>query len=371
MIQLDHLGDAVLSLGMLRVLRRECPHAEIEVLCAPCSRELFAACPELDAVHVLDATRFSRMRLRAGRWLAALVAAGWRLRQRQFDLAIDVRGEAPHALLMFLAGSRRRLGWNCGGAGFLLTDSPRYEPGRHEVLSRLALVRALSIDAAQEDVAPVFAVTDEARATVRRLLSPWRRAAPLVVLHIGSGMPAKRWPAERWQELSARLAFERGARVALVGSQDDREIAAAVVGPHALEGVADLTGKLTVPELAALLAEADVVVGSDSAPAHLAAAVGTPVVALFSGTNQQAQWRPWGGKVQVVHSPTACWPCHRRECPLAGHPCMREIKADDVMAVVGTGTAGKMPVVRVPSAASEQRCLDEQTAPAEQTLARR
>jgi lipopolysaccharide heptosyltransferase II len=381
-IQLDHLGDAVLSLGMLHVLRREHPGAAIEVLCAPCSQELFSACADVDAVHVLDATRFCHKRLRAWRWLAALVSAGWKLRKRRFDLAIDVRGEAPHAMLMFLAAAKRRLGWRCGGAGFLLTDSPAYEPGRHEVLSRLAVVRALSIEATEEDVSPVFVPADDARQRVRAMLHNTReaerrekRAAKrglgareagarrLVVLHVGSGMPAKRWPAERWQELSARLVFEHGACVALVGGDEDRQAAAAVVGPYALEGVADFTGRLTVPELAAILSEADVVVGSDSAPAHLAAAVGTPVVALFSGTNQQAQWRPWGPEVRVVHRPTACWPCHRRECPLAGHPCMRGITVEEVLGVVGT--------LRVPSTAASQRCVDQQSIRTEPTLSRR
>jgi hypothetical protein len=98
--------------------------------------------------------------------------------------------------------------------------------------------------------------------------------------------------------------------------------------------VADWTGRLSIVELAALLEQADVLVGADSGPAHLAAAVGTPAVVLFSGTNSAGQWQPCGEQVTVIRHEVDCSPCHRGRCPRAGHPCMRLIRPQEVAAEV-------------------------------------
>src|SRR5262249_10853147 len=140
-VQLDHLGDAVLSLGLLRALRGHYPAARLHVLAAPWNVELLITSGSVDHVHVMKCPRFAR---RGGwKWQADLVRGSWRLRRHRFDLAIDVRGELPHAILMWLAGARRRVGWPCGGGGFLLTDGVPYVRGRHEVQSRAAIAKVL------------------------------------------------------------------------------------------------------------------------------------------------------------------------------------------------------------------------------------
>ena len=99
-------------------------------------------------------------------------------------------------------------------------------------------------------------------------------------------------------------------------------------------GVVDWTGRLSLAQLAALLQQANVFVGADSGPAHLAAAVSAPVVALFSGTNLAEQWRPWGEHVSVVRQAVACGPCHRSMCPLADHPCMQGLLPSAALAAI-------------------------------------
>jgi heptosyltransferase-2 len=102
----------------------------------------------------------------------------------------------------------------------------------------------------------------------------------------------------------------------------------------------DLVGELSTAELVAVIEQADLFVGADSGPAHIAGAVGTPTVVLFSGTNRARQWRPAGRDVRVLKHPTECSPCHRHECPLADHPCMRGISAQQVIEVVEEFLAG-------------------------------
>jgi ADP-heptose:LPS heptosyltransferase len=127
------------------------------------------------------------------------------------------------------------------------------------------------------------------------------------------------------------LAVQCHARTVLVGGTEDQLIAQQITGTLPWPDVEDWTGMLKTSELAALLERADAFVGADSGPAHLAAAVGAPTVVLFSGTNNAEQWRPWGPNVAVVRHEVPCSPCHRQECPLAGHPCMAGVRPEQVM----------------------------------------
>ncbi len=338
-IQLDHLGDAVLSTGFLASLAAAYPAARIDVLAAPWNAAVFRMCPGVHRVRVLHQNRFAG----GWNWITALVRCAWQLRRCRYDVAIDVRGEFPHALLMWLAGARHRIGWNCGGGGFLLTQSAAYHRGRHEVLSRLALLRLL-VPAQEDDVAPRIRPSAKALAAIEKRLKqaglatadmcePASVRGPLVVMHLGSGTQAKRWPAWHWRELLGRLIVTHNAQVVLVGVASESAIARQVLAGGALHNVVDWTGQLSLAELAALLARCELFIGADSGPAHLAAAVGGRTVAIFSGTNHAHQWAPWGRAVSVLSRPQACSPCHRRQCPLADHPCMVGVQPSEVAAV--------------------------------------
>jgi ADP-heptose:LPS heptosyltransferase len=345
LVQLDHLGDAVITAAVLPALRRRFPKARLEVLAAPWNREVFEACEEVDRVHVSRVNRFARGW--RPHWLLVQAWWGLRLRRRRFDLGIDLRGELPLAAILWLAGVKRRVGWDCGGGGFLLTDSAKFVAGRPEMLSRLALLDRIGIAAPAEvlDKRAWFTPPEAARSTVAMKLD--RHTANnatfavagremrtsdcgMFVVHLGAGTPAKRWPAAHWRELLGRIAVEIGARVVLVGGRSERPLAAQVLENRAWPEVDNWTGQLAVAETAALIEQADLFIGADSGPAHLAAAVGTPAVVLFSGTNRVRQWRPWGETSVVKHS-VGCSPCHRETCPLAGHFCMTLITPEVVM----------------------------------------
>jgi lipopolysaccharide heptosyltransferase II len=332
------LGDAIISTVMFPALRKRYPDASIEVLAGPWNRELFEAIPQVDHVHVCGVNRFAR-RGRLG-WVLSAFYWGFRLRSRCVDLAIDVRGEFPHAVILWLSGARQRVGWDCGGGGFLLTDSPRFVLDRPEVESRLVLLAELGIlpGGQAEPPRPVFRPPEQARRRVTRWLAEISMGrlphGPRIAMHVGAGTPAKSWPAEHWRALIGRLVERLQAEVVLVGSSSDRTIAQAILGPRPRPSVTDWSGRLGLVELAAALEQADLFVGADSGPAHLAAAVGTPAVVLFSGTNNPRQWQPCGEHVQVVRHPVECSPCHRRRCGLREHPCMRGLTPGQVAEAV-------------------------------------
>jgi ADP-heptose:LPS heptosyltransferase len=371
-VQLDHMGDAILSTPIFPRLRAAYPGATIEVLASPSNREVFEADPEVDRVHLADRNWFER---RPGR--RALGSAVWTLgrslRSQGYDLGIDVRGDILTVFVLALAGIPRRLGWAMGGGGFLLTDVARWVPGRHEVESREALLDRLDLPQDSATRVRVHA-TDRDRARVAQKLreawpgrsgrihamaatasgaslgigrtweAAWKNEpnawdepeslhagrfgdpAPLLAVHLGAGAAAKRWPTRHWRGLIGRF-LEDGWRVILVGGPDDVEVASAIE-PH--PRLRDWSNRLAVTETAALLERADLFIGSDSGPAHIAASASTASVILFSGTNRPRQWRPWSRRALVLRRKVPCRPCHHKSCPLADHPCMTGLDPDRV-----------------------------------------
>ncbi len=378
-VQLDHLGDAVLSTPLIAELRSAYPEAVIDVLASPSNHEVFQAGPRVHHVHVAERTWFER---RPDRWglIMAVWKLGWSLRGAGYDLGIDVRGDVLSVLVLTLAGVPRRVGWAMGGGAFLLTDVAPWIPGRHEVRSRLALLERLGFTPDKTTRVDVH-VGDQDRITIaRRLADAWpRRGArrseifaavasrpqrgtrvlpgtdhglqgraakidsiidvgdwlhadrfsplpPLLAVHLGAGNAAKRWPTASWNILIERFLAD-GWRVVVVGGVEDIPLSRGL-DPH--DRLRDWTGSLTVTLTTALLERADLFIGSDSGPAHLAASAGTLSVILFSGTNQPRQWRPWSRHSLVLRHRVPCQPCHQKICPLTDHPCMSGLSPDRV-----------------------------------------
>jgi len=154
-----------------------------------------------------------------------------------------------------------------------------------------------------------------------------------VVVHPGASVPARAWAPERHAALVDALVGG-GRRVVVTGSADERALTAMVAGRRRA-GVVDLGGKVDLRELAGILGGAEVVVVGNTGPAHLAAAVGVPVVSLFSPVVPAVRWRPWGVPQVLLGDQTAgCAGSRARVCPVPGHPCMDGVPVDEVVAAV-------------------------------------
>ncbi|GGL81837.1 hypothetical protein GCM10010129_26970 [Streptomyces fumigatiscleroticus] len=150
------------------------------------------------------------------------------------------------------------------------------------------------------------------------------------MLHPGASVPARAWSAERSAEAVRELAAA-GHRVLVTGGPDERELTAFVAGRHGV----DLGGRTRAPELSGVLAGAGAVVTGNTAPAHLAAAVGTPVVSLFAPVVPAERWRPYGVPYVLLGDQDApCADSRARQCPVPGHPCLNTVTATDVAAAV-------------------------------------
>jgi len=153
----------------------------------------------------------------------------------------------------------------------------------------------------------------------------WARHS--VGLHPGASAPARRWSAQGYAAVASALRA-RGIQVIVTGEADEHELTSAV----AVDSAIDLGGRLELPELAGVLAAADVVVCGNTGPAHLAAAVGTPVVSLFSPVVPAARWAPYGVPTVVLgDQDAACAGSRARVCPVPGHPCLLRVAPEEVV----------------------------------------
>jgi lipopolysaccharide heptosyltransferase II len=328
-VQLDHIGDAVLTTPMLSQLKKRFPRASLDVLASDSNQELFRADPSVDHVIVSRQNWHARGAEQQS-WLPEVLRLARQIRCRRYDWAMDPRGDFLVILLLWLAAIPRRIGWECGGGGFMMTDTAPWDPTRHELDSRRTLLAALGVRPAPDQFYPeVFPSWADVYHVREWLHAVQGLRSPLAVIHVGAGTSAKRWPVASWSRLVHKLLDRLAGSILLVGTADDRWIGRKIARRD--PRVVDWTGRLTLMQTAALCREADLFVGCDSGPAHVAAALGVPCVVLFSGTNRAECWRPVGQFVHVLRHSVACAPCHQKLCPIAGHPCMEGITEQTVV----------------------------------------
>ncbi len=203
--------------------------------------------------------------------------------------------------------------------------------GLHQLRDYDRLLRAMGLEP-DRDALPRLTPGETAveRARAALTAAPGAGAVPRVALFAGGAFgPSKRWPAARFAEAARRLA-EDGRAVVLVAGPGEEELAAAIAGESAVDPPV-VGADLDLAELAALLAELDLLVTNDSGPMHLAAAVGTRCVALFGPTDPR-RTAPLGKGHRVLWTHRWCSPCFRKRCPLLHHRCLREIGAREVLA---------------------------------------
>lgn len=309
LVKLSSLGDVIHTLPTLEALRTLYPKGRLTWLVEEVNAPVLAGHPALDEVWTAPRLRWGGNRFSSD--MREILRVARRLREEPFDLVIDLQGLFKSAVWVALAQSPRKLGYDrTRELSYLaLTERlPPYDPEEHAVWRYLKVARHLGAPAAT----PRFRLGLPRPEYLRHLL-PSGGGRALVVLHPGARWPSKLWPASHWACLAGWLAQELGLQVAITGSPADRELAAEIAS-RTDAPLANLAGRTTLPELAALLTQARLAVTTDTGPMHLAAALGIPVVALFGPT---APWRtgPFGEGHEVLRLALDCSPCFKRHCP--------------------------------------------------------
>ena len=337
--KLRHHGDVLLASPVFSTLKRAAPHVEIDALVYRETAPMLANHPAIAKIHAID-----RDWKRHG--LAAQASGEWRLlralRARRYDLLVHLtehpRGVTLAQLLRprFAVTRERSAGdwlWRRRFTHFYRL--PRRTP-RHAVEANLDALRRIGVYPEPADKRLVLEPDAAARARADALLVE-HGLAPCAFVH---AHPGSRWLFKCWPAASTAALYERvaagGYAIVITGAPDprERELVAAIlerVPPPARARIVDLTGRLTLSELAALTARARAFVGVDSAPMHIAAAMGTPVLALF-GPSGEHEWGPWMVPHRVVVS--RAHPC--RPCGIDGcgggkvSECLTTLAVDDV-----------------------------------------
>jgi heptosyltransferase II len=333
------LGDAVLALPAIADARRHCQNGRLVIAARPAVADLFRLVPGVDEIVVLAWK---------GRWWnrAALGADAVALGSIGADVAILLPNSFATAWLVKRAAIPERWGYATEMRGRLLSRAV-HRPRRsmHQGAYYQHLTSALGIPAGP--LQPAVCVPEHAADAGRRLLLErgWDGERPLAVLAPGAAYgTAKRWIPSHVASLATELVRNHGMTCALVGSNADRATTTVVYGSTATDArgrVIDVAGNTTLEVLAGILALADVCVSNDSGAMHLAAAIGTPVVAVF-GPTREYETAPLpcaGGRTEVLTHPVWCRPCMLRECPI-DHRCMTRITPARVSMAVATLLTG-------------------------------
>jgi ADP-heptose:LPS heptosyltransferase len=324
----DSLGDVLLAGPAVRAVAAGA--GRVTLLCGPRGRAAAELLPGVDEVVVAHAGWIDpepRPVTRAG--VDALVD---RLVDLELDQALVLtsfhQSPLPLALLLRMAGVPTIAAVSVDYPGSLLDVRHRVDEDIHEVERGLSLAATLGYRLPEGD---------EGRLAVR-LSGPADLPGelghrPYVVVHPGASVPARAWSPERHAELVDTLVAA-GRRVVVTGDSGERPLTARVAGVGR-DQVVDLGGRVDLAGLAEVLAGAQVVVVGNTGPAHLAAAVGTPVVSLFSPVVPAVRWRPWGvPHVLLGDQGAACAGSRARVCPVAGHPCLDGVGVGEVVGAV-------------------------------------
>lgn len=300
-IQLMHHGDALLATAAIDALKRHEPTCHIDFLLYKGIEDLFLSHPQIRKIYTID-RKWKKMGVR--KQIQHELALLKQIKKERYDIILNYSGRWRSAFISALSGASIRLGYQWENRNNLLwkkLHTQFAQPGGHEehvVLHNLRLPALLNIPV--EQAKPLLCIDVTAQETLTKkfptLLSPY------ILIHPGARWPFKCWDDDKMAEVINHLLSE-GYHIVLTASPDTHELAIIqslmANFPESQDKLTVLAGKLNLRELAVVIAQARLFIGVDSAPMHIAAALGTPIVSLF-GPSRVARWRPYSEKATLI-----------------------------------------------------------------------
>jgi lipopolysaccharide heptosyltransferase II len=327
-VKFDHAGDVLLSTPVIKSIRKTYPHAYITLVVGPWSLGIVKENQDVNEVITYkaywhDRSPEKRMNLRE---TYSLITS---LRKKKYDLFFDLRGDLFSIIISFLAGIPRRIGYVWEGGGFLLTDEVKTSLDKHQVQILMDALRAIGKEPSEE-FSTEMKISEKDKITANKILyaGGWNHETHIVGFHIGAGYPSKLWEPSRYAKLMNILAEKYNTQVLILGGHNDVYIYKSIKENLNFKPI-NVIGKTDFSETAALIERCNLFVGNDSAPVHIAAAVGTPVIVIFSAANNVNRWRPYGKNVFVITKKIDCIHCEKTFC--ATMDCMKAITVYEVL----------------------------------------
>lgn len=336
-LQLDEIGDVLLSTPALHLLRQIYPKAKIIVAARRAGYEILLGNPNMDQLVLVDLPRFSATTAQMPADIKKIKQALPTVKSQlpaSMDLGIDLRADLRTIYLLKKLGARQRISQSIRGGGFWLTHIVPYLGLRHEVERKMGIIHYLD---------PTVPLPSNLRLEIAVNTDNKRRAGEIlaqngveitdkyVVFHPFAGWKPKEWPADRFVQIAKYLVADYHQKVVVIGSAGEKEAAEKIACAVGVSAV-NLAGQVDLKATAAIIAGAKLFIGNDSGPMHMACAVQTPVIALF-GQNTPKRYGPWQNKNVTIYHPVECSPCAQTSCSRQPR-CMEMISVDEVKTAI-------------------------------------
>jgi heptosyltransferase-1 len=329
-VRLSAIGDIVFASPLIAALRRAYPQAHIAWLVQPEYRSLLDRHPDLDEVIACPLGHWRRLwrERRLRELMSGIAALRTNLRERRFDLAIDLQGLLKSGALTRLSGARERIGLGSReGSQWLMTRTVRRGGDPRRIGSEyLYLAQTLGLPAEDFGMAVYYGETEANFAD--RVIAEHDLNDGFAVLCPFTTRPQKHWVEERWAPLAARIQADLGLTPVVLGGPADRE-AATRIGDAADTSLVDLTGRTSLIEAAALIERASLLIGVDTGLGHMGIAFGTPSLLLFGSTCPYLDTTR--ANARVLYHELDCSPCKRRPTCEGAFTCMRLITIEEIL----------------------------------------
>lgn len=323
-IRTAYIGDALMTLPLLRPLSERFNSAKISFLTSTGAAGLIANNPYIDEVIAYDPFWFYK----SGK--KAYFDFIKKIRERSFDLVIEARGDIREFLfILWPLKARYKVSYSVGGGGYFLTHTVPYQGLKHKVEYHLDIARHLGCSTEGADMGIFLSV--EEKKNIRGLIENAGISNPFICVHPGARLPLKTWMSERYAMLCDNIIKRYSLPVVLLGASGENKPIDDIIRYMENKPIS-LQGRLSLRELAGVIAESSLLICNDSSPMHIAAAVKTPVVAIF-GPSKSQETAPYGNIFRVVEKDFPCrYFCDENTCMHKSfHSCMKEISVDVVM----------------------------------------
>lgn len=325
--QTAFLGDVILTLPLIQILKRNFPSSEIDVVTTPVASSLLYNHPSISHVIQYDKRKTQR-------GISGIISLAQKLRLLQYDAAVVPHRSFRSATVIALSGIKERIGFSNASGKFFYNHIVEYVKSKHEIERNYALLSPFGIRVNQKELPSLYPSLNDIN-TVNKFLFEREilQQESLVAIAPGSVWNTKRWLIERYVQLAHMLADD-GAEVVIIGGKEDVELGRAIREAARHKKIHDATGKLTLLQSAELIGRCKVLVSNDSAPLHIGVAMRTPVVAIFGATVPEFGFGPYGKNDVVVETKgLPCRPCAihgGKKCPIGTFECMKKIEAETV-----------------------------------------
>jgi lipopolysaccharide heptosyltransferase II len=334
-IKPSSLGDVIHTLPLLKALRDQFPRAYIAWLVSPTWADILEGNPYLDQIFFFPKEKWAKLS-HMPLTLKEIFPLIRQIREKRFQLVIDVQGLLRSSLVSFFSRAPYRLGFANAREGSPLFYNKKVPVPDTEIhaVDRYLTLLSLFTDTTELPQPEFFLdIPETTKDNICQLLS-YNQVdldQPIFLINPGGKWITKRWPPAHYARLAQHLKEQFGGNVVIIGGKEDIGLAEEI-SSLAQTRLTLLAGKTSLKELAALLKLSTLLITNDSGPMHLANAVGTPIVAIFGPTNPK-RTGPYRGNYRIVRQELPCIPCYLKRCPTE-HECLQALGVDEVMAAI-------------------------------------